>query len=271
MRRLTVLLIVLLACGGLRAEETVCRDALILAKTDIVLGSELRKKVARVPVKEDETVKEGQLLVELDNEAEKIRLDLARLRKENQNALEAARTAHEKAQVDLERVDDLYKKGGVSEFEFRKTKAQERLAAAEVANQQALLKEHELNYRMAQVQLEQTRITSPIDGRVLKLYKEPGEYVDEREEVVRLIDLKQVYVVVRLPQSQLGRVKKGDRTEVVCSECGDDAVTLEGEVEVVSPIIDPASKTFSVKLLLENEDEKLKPGLTATVKFVGKD
>lgn len=267
---IAVVALLSLAQAGANAQTRRFRDGLVMAHKDVIIGSKLPRQIASVTVKEGDVVKEGELLIELDNEIEKLQVELARNRKKNDAPLRHAQVALAKARLDLKRLEKLKEDQVVSEIEFDRVKAQADLAAIEVDNQKFSQLEQELTFRLAQARLDQTRVNAPMDGICHKLFKHEGEYVDEREELVRLINIDKVNIDLRVPMTPetLRWLTVGKKARVVCELlAGKGVKPCTGEVTFVASVLDPASNTKLVRLVVDNPEHRLEPGMTVTVEF----
>jgi RND family efflux transporter MFP subunit len=121
-------------------------------------------------------VKQGDVLVELDSTPHKARLDRSQ-------AIEKSLTpVFETAQLELTRAQELYDRDSLSQIELKNT--QYRLAVAE-GNLQAAT----ADVRLAQYQLDNTLIRSPVDGRVTQLNTNVARYVDPSVDLSPLLSV----------------------------------------------------------------------------------
>ncbi len=79
------------------------------------------------------------------------------------------------------------------------------------------------------------------------------------------MQLDRVHAVLYLDQEYLAVIQRDQAAEVRVPALGDRA--FQGQVEVVDPVIDPASGLFRVKVVIDNPDLVLRPGSPATVSF----
>ena len=129
------------------------------------------------------------------------------------------------------------------------------------------------NHRIASLELEHSvarlarrTIRSPISGFVIERLMDPGEIVDE-ETILRIAQIDPLRVEVILPSDWFGRVRPGDRAEIIPEAPLDQA--RAGEVAIVDRVIDGASGTFGARMLLPNPDHDLPAGLRCQVRFLG--
>jgi len=121
-----------------------------------------------------------------------------------------------------------------------------------------------LELATAQARLRQKSIVSPITGLVLERLMDPGEYVGE-EPILRIASIDPLYVEAIMPKKLFGAIHTLVEAEVTLEE--PVGGTYAASISVVAPVIDAASGTFSVRLLLPNPDAVIPAGLKCTVRF----
>jgi HlyD family secretion protein len=123
-----------------------------------------------------------------------------------------------------------------------------------------------------QASLKQTVIHSPSDGRVTLRNAEPGELVTPGMPIVRIADLRRVWLRVYVPAPQVGLLKLGQSAEVITDAFPE--MLLTGQVIEIAeePEFTPKNVqtkaervklVFGVKIEVENPDGRLKPGMPA--------
>ena len=136
----------------------------------------------------------------------------------------------------------------------------------------------EVNYALAKVsriesELEDYYVRVPIDGQILKINTLVGEQVDTREGIVELGRTSQMYAIAEVYETDVGRVKVGQRATVV-SEHGGFEGELQGTVEHIGlqikkqdvlesdPAADKDARVVEVKVRLDPQDSDKVAGLT---------
>lgn len=250
-------------------------------------------------------VQKGEVLVELDTrdfELElaaararlaKARADLEHLlawkRPEELRRLKAlqseARAKLEQAKLDLERAESLREKDVLtpSELDRRRTEvriseaALERATASleiatagptrsEVAVARSLVDQAELDVEIAEERLRKTVIRAPYDCVVTDRFLGVGDQANtqQRVEIMEIMDLGVVLAQVGVPERFVGKVRLGDRV-AVRAEGASSAVG--GIVVLVNDKVEPQTRTFRVRVMLENRDHSFKAGQFARVTF----
>jgi RND family efflux transporter MFP subunit len=194
--------------------------------------------VVAIHVVEGQSVKAGDLVVELDDRIA-------------QAAVEKARHALVFAQQVSDRLDKLVKSGAVS-IQL-KQEADQRLAAsqAELAS--------------AQAAIAQVRLSSPLDGTVARVSVQPGQSVDLNTVVAEIIDPKRLVVSAGVPANEAVRLRIDQAAEVFTD--GGKAAASTARVSFISPSVDQRTSAVLVRLALP-EDSGLRSGQFVRTRIV---
>ncbi len=197
-------------------------DAKINARTSGVVRQILRE--------EGDDVKAGDLLLLLEDDDQKLRL------KQAEQKLASS-------QREFERLNRMQKVGGVAQNEW------------ETANNNYLSATTDRD--LAELALSYTQITAPFDGRIVWREVDLGESVSTGNLLLRLMAIKPLLLRVHVPANRIGKVAKG---QSVTLKVDSSANLLIGVIELVSPIVDPATGTIKVTVKLENYPPSVRPG-----------
>jgi HlyD family secretion protein len=163
------------------------------------------------------------------------------------------------AKINLERNERLAETHAVSQDALDNARSEYKQAEAQIAFDQATIEQREAQLEAAQVNLDYTNITSPVDGTVVS-----------RNVTLFLIasDLKKMEVDTNVSESDIGGLKEGSPATFTV-----DAFpkrTFAGKVSQVrqSPQTVQNVVTFDVVVSVDNSDLALKPGLTAATRIV---
>jgi membrane fusion protein (multidrug efflux system) len=209
-------------------------------------------RVARVLVDEGQRVRRGQPLLEL--ETDYLKLDVARAEAEKARALAAA----DEARRDFERKTDLVGRGSVSQATFLRSKAGAEQAEAAVAAAEAAL-------ALAQQRLDDSVLTSPVDGVVAARRTDVGERLGEGTVAFVVEQTAPLKLRFRVPERYLAKVRVGQPVAAHVDPYPGEA--FDGTVSLVGGSVDTASRTFLVEAEFPNRDGRLRPGLFARVEL----
>lgn len=244
-------------------------DCMILANQVVHIGSPVAGRLEEIPVDRGDRIEAGQVVARLDSDVERAAVRVAKARAERGGEIEFAEASLELGKKRLARATELFERASLSLDTRQQLETEADLAASDV-------KRARENHRIASLELEQAlavlerrTIRSPIDGFVVERLMAPGEIAVDETTIVRVAQSDPLRVEVVLPSRMFGRVRAGDRTEVVPE--APFGRPRAAEVAVVDPVIDGPSGTFGARFLLPNPDHELPAGLRCQVRFLEMD
>jgi membrane fusion protein (multidrug efflux system) len=247
-------------------------------------------RVARVLVDEGQAVTKGQVLAELDAtdyrnayEAAAGQADAARaVSKKAQDGLrpqelEQARIDFERWQDEYQRMKFLFDHQSLAANDFKKIEAGyqaaeqryamarqgtrgEEIESAGGQSRAAAAQMHEAQKRLADCQLR-----APIAGFVAMRRIDVGDTVAAGMPVMAVLDLNPVKVRVAVPEAEIGKVREGARATVAIPSL--DGRAFDGKVEAVGVAAEAASRTYTVKISVENKDRLLRAGMVSEARI----
>ena len=220
-----------------------------------------RERITVLHVKEGDLVKEGQLLAEFDNKVTKARLDLAQAAVGFHGDLDSAQALVNQRKAKVTMLTKLKQSGNARPQELDSALTNLAMAEAQLlrAIEEQSLKVAEL--AVIQAQFEEKKLRSPLDGIVLKIYKEEAELVGggDQQPILTLVQLDPLLAVFHLPLASISQLTT---TEDVLLTVGEHQI--KAEVDFVSPVIEAQSGTVKVRFRLPNSTGKLVSGSRVT-------
>jgi multidrug efflux system membrane fusion protein len=134
----------------------------------------------------------------------------------------------------------------------------------ELSNSYARLKSIDSNVLRLQEQLEFTKVLAPQQGWLEELNVEVGEFVDENRPIARLLGLQTLTLTIPIAQTSIGKIKIGAEVDIIFPGIG----VRKGKVGKISAKANNATRTFNVKINLDNTDGKLRAGMTAEAEII---
>lgn len=201
-------------------------------------------------------VKKGQLLARLD--AADTRLNAAA----TQADVNAAETSYILAKAEVERQRQLVNKKFISESALDKYEAELKTSAARVnqAKAQAAVSGNQARY---------ASLVADRDGVVTKIQAEPGQVVEPGAMIAQIVDIKQIEVLVAVPESRMAALKVGDA--VTIKLWANQQKTYAGKIREIAPEASSATRAFDVRVSVIGADDAIKLGMTAGVRFASRD
>lgn len=256
-------------------------EALRLVK----VKSELKGDIKRLLVDEGSYVKEGNILLELDDMEYRLRLEeaevnrlekLSRFYIQNQsgegvpNLSSEGSKKIESKKESYERALKLWKEGLVSDKDLEKAKREYELSIIEsgekredVLSASTGFSQADLAYKQAKMNLEKTRIKAPFSGVVTDIKVREGQSVNPGEELMTLVNLSSIRVTAKVLESEIEKIEVGRRVFLRFFSYSEKR--FYGRVRSISPVVNPQDKTCNVFIDVENPQEMVKPGMHCEV------
>jgi membrane fusion protein (multidrug efflux system) len=227
-----------------RVEPAPMRDVLVLpgeteAWQDVRVAADLAGRVEWIGPKEGESVKQGDLIA---------KIDVASLKA----ACDRAGAALKLAEDLCERRNKLFERNIINQEELDKSQTEKALAQA--------------NFRQMQIEYERGFLKAPLTGRVNHLFVDEGEFVDKGKPFADLVNVDKIKINVNVPELDVRFLKVGQKPMVRVDAFPDRE--LAGLIDFVAYKADPATKTFHVKVIVDNPGHEIRPGMIARVAFL---
>lgn len=205
------------------------------------LQAQVEGFLTRLPVRENQAVSEGALLLQLDTTEYALAVAQARA------DLLAAEAEYRQLVLFDDRIDD----------------PAVRAERERIARSRSGLDQREVALRQAQLRLDRTRVTAPFAGRLANLKVVEGQNVTTGTELLTVVSLDPIKVEVQVLEAELGYLREGRRAEVRFAAYPGEV--FNGTVQTINPVVDPETRTGRVTVLLANRDQRIKPGMYAEV------
>lgn len=217
------------------------------------LGPKETGVLQSITVAEGDRVRKGQVLFRLDDAQATLALEQAK------TALTTAQVQQSSARLDFERTQALRERGSVPEDAFDQAKSRVDAANSMVAQAQAAI-------NIAQRQLANMVVTSPIDGIVAEKRMNVGEIATMMPPSIVLVvqDIDTLELRARLPETALKLVREGAQVNVRFPATGE---TRPVTIERIAPTVDPRTRTIEIVARIPNPDHRLKAGMLAEVAY----
>jgi RND family efflux transporter MFP subunit len=206
------------------------------AARSVTVRSEATGMIRDLAIAPGSYVEAGALIAQLDDDAQRIAVERARLM--------VVDTA-----ADLDRLRQLSASGAVSDVQIR---------TAELA-----LRTAELEVEQAEFELEQRRVIAPIDGWAGLLAVEEGARITAQDSIAVIADRSSIEIDFRVPERFIGALSIGMPIEVTPLARPDQV--LAGEIVALDNVVDRASRTLRVQGQLDNADDSLRAGQAFSV------
>ena len=235
-------------------EEIIARGPIApLPNADVKVSALVAGRVTAVSIAEGDSVREGQLIAQIDPRS------LQDQRRQAAAAAQQATVQRENARLNLQRTEQMFQRGIAAGKEVED-------ARNEVATAEAAVEQTTANLDSVGLQLEQTRVLSPISGQVVKRMVSVGEQVDgtAAQPIAEIANLDQVEVAANVPADQIARIKVGQSAQVTTEAYPNRSFT--GTVVAIAPSIDPITNAALARVRVANAGALLKVGMFAVAR-----
>lgn len=227
----------------------VIRDTLVISVTaagqaraarETKIVAQVAGRVLSVAVRENQPVRGGQLLLVLDSTEYQLALKEA-----NANLLQA-QASYEEQMLGGARLDSAA-----------------RAERARLARAQSGLDQAEAQLYRARMNLEHTRVVAPFPGRVASVMVVEGAWVQTSNELLSVVDIDPIRVEVQVLETEVGLLARGGRAQVTFAALPGE--TFDGRVATINPMIEEATRTARVMVIVANRGGRVLPGMYARV------
>jgi RND family efflux transporter MFP subunit len=190
--------------------------------------------------KEGDFVHRGDVILELDERLEELEVGRKRFVMDN-------------AKADWESTKAVFDKTtSISHDELLKKETDFQVASAE--------------YEEAAEALRRRKLFAPADGVITELNLHVGEACTAYQPIARLVDPRRCYFISNVDASLSAHLKVGQKVGLSIDGAG-DPLQIEGTIVFVSPVVDSASGLQRVKVLFDNTDGRVRPGLSGRMQL----
>jgi len=213
--------------------------ATLEAEQESNVMAKVRGIVKDIFVEEGDKVKSGQILAKLEDE----QLEIEEKR---------AKSIFEKSRNDYKRSQELFDKKLISAENFDNVKF-------EYENQKA-------NYELTKLNLDNTVIKSPIDGIVSARFIKKGNLINTNDQLFHITNTTRLLAILHVPEHEMAKIKSGQTTLLKIDALKEHVIN--GQVERISPVVNPGTGTFKVTVSVTERSGMLKPGMFTRVQIV---
>jgi RND family efflux transporter MFP subunit len=218
--------------------QQISYSATVREHKDVSLSFEVPGNIIAVYVDKGQLVKKGRLLAALDASVYRAQYNT-----------ELAR--EELARDNYNRINEVYKKGSIAEVKVVEAKSNlDQATSVALASYQNIVR---------------SKLYAPSDGYIGEKTAEPGDLASPGSSLFKLVKLEQVDIIVPVPELEINNLKKGQSATIRVSALGNGE--FEGKIDEIAVVSEDGSHNYNVKVKVNNNDGRLKPGMIADVNF----
>lgn len=210
----------------------------VSTKQNVVIYPEFSGTLTSVYVKEGQKVKKGKILAKIDDgglSQQLIQLEIQR----------------DLAKTTFERQERLWQQKIGSEIQFLQAKS--------------AYKAQEQSVKQLKQQVAKTYVTAPFSGTIDDVITEQGTVVAPGQSMLfRIVNLEDMYIETDVPERYISNVTPGKKVQVEFPILGK---SMDATIRQAGNFINPANRTFKAEIAVKNDDNNIKPNLTAKLKI----
>jgi len=222
--------------------------ASVEAKETTLISSRLLARITSIHVRAGDQVEEGQLLLTLEKK------DLLARAQQARDRIRAVEARLTEARQNLQRAEELHQRGLIAVADRDAARADAASLEAELSSARQALEESETAVAFSEIH-------SPIAGRVVDRFAEPGDTASPGAKLLSLYNPFSLRVEARVREQLALSLQTGMELQVEIPALGR---SYSARIEEIVPAADPGSRSFLVKALLPSE-KSLMPGMYARV------
>ena len=229
-------------------ERTLPITGSLMPFTEATVKAKVAGELVQVPVREGESVKQGQVRAKVDLPDVQARVAA------READMQAARAQLTWAEKNRNQQKQLLEKSFISQSAFDNIQSNYDVAAAR-------LRAAEADLVVSRKSLGDAVLVAPFAGTVSQRHAQPGERVALDAKVVSIVDLGRLELEASVPPAAIGQVKVGQPVSFRVEGFGERA--FEGKIERINPAATAGSRSISVYAVIENRDGLLRGGMFA--------
>ena len=214
-----------------------------------VVPSLVDSVINKYNIKEGETFKKDDTIALLDDRSYRQMLNKAI------STEQESKTNCDFAKKYYESTLDLFNKGFQGKDQVDKAKLDFEIAKSKLDSAKA-------QRALIELQIDACTIKAPFDGRLIKKTIQEHEFVRAGQPFMSIIDDNKLLAVMHLPSDKKNVIKIGDPIKIKVDETGTEHT---GNVYEISGEVDPGSRTFEIKAIINNKPGKLTAGMSGTL------
>lgn len=251
-----------------RAFGQLAVTGIVRSVEEVVLQSEISGVVQEVAVVESDQVRQGQLLVELRSDHQKVNLELSRA------GLDKTKATMEETQVLLESAERELSRLRIAADALPRKQAEDvsdqvRRLQANLVAQRAEVARAEQEVKLREQELKDTQLVAPFDGTVTEIHINRGDSLRPMETpVLELVALDQLYAEFLLPSHYHRNVRLLQPVKIkIEGDWMGRSGQVEGKITFINPTINASSRTFKVKVGIPASGGLVRPGMLVEASF----
>ncbi len=236
--------------GELRVIVNATTTSTVTSEREATLSAQRTGRVVKLPVREGDMVKAGDLIAQLDLSEESV---------QTRSNLAQSKATFEEAEKNKIRAEALFQKNMIAQQDLDAARRTHEIAKAQYRAARA----------DAEVKQDYSIIRTPFDGVLAEKYTEVGEMLLPGKQIVMIVDPESIYVLATIDEVDVGRLSPDQPVSISVDSFPGE--TFQGHVGRISPIVSGGkleTRTADVWAYFNEKQPKIKPGMSADVEIL---
>lgn len=248
--------------------ENIRITANIMPKRQVKIVPRVPGRIEKIHVEQGDEVEQGQILAQLEQRDYILGLKHARAQLAAAQANSAIISIGVKsASTQKQRMESLRNTHAISQSAYEKADDGYHMGMAKKNAADANVKLARVGVEAARTKLDDTVLKAPFKGLVVKRMLDEGELCGMMPPgiILLLADTSIVHVIGSVGELVVSRVRAGMPATIRADALPGEV--FQGTIDIVSPMIDPMTRTSSIQISVQNEDGKLEMGMSAEIEI----
>lgn len=251
--------------GGPRSTGPLLVQGITEPFRQATISAEFAGKIASIKKNEGSFAKKGDTILAFEFEETRLEAERCRIIAESNAELDAAKFKVETAKLDLDATKTVYDSTrSISEEEMWKKKLDYNLTKTECERLTMTKSKEVLEYKIALERLKLHFVIAPFDGTVAARFMNEAETCKPQEPLIKFVDVHKCRFITYVPAARSQGLIKGKRVTLTLNGAKTPQIR-QASIEFVSPIVDASSGLRTIKVVFENTDGSIQPGVTGTL------
>ncbi|WP_425446208.1 efflux RND transporter periplasmic adaptor subunit [Dethiothermospora halolimnae] len=234
----------------------------IKADKEVMILPKIVGKVESIKGEVGDKVNKGDILFTLEKDDIQKKVKQAKVAYEGAKAnFELTKEKIDNAQKNFQRTKELYEQGAATKAQYEQAKIAASNNSLEAAKTQ--VEQAKVTYQQALDAIDNTNISSPISGVISMVNIEEGEFATNTQPSMTIVNANKVYVEINVTEDIINEIYKGMEVNIDIPSVPLKDVT--GKINTVSPSVNQRIQLYPVKIYVDNENGKIKPGMFSKV------
>lgn len=229
------------------------------------IGFTVPGKIDSIWIKEGAFVRKGDTLMNLVKTEEELKARITKITAKDTSGIVSARVKMETYEKDWQVTKKLFEtSNSISAEQLWEKEMNFRIAKEEWEAAKVSKSRDSLEYRMARAQLQKQYLLAPFDGEIVSIAKNNSESVEALEPIIEIADVRTCRMTAYIIVNKADRLKVGQTVKLSLNGSSKTR-TKKGTIEFISPVVDKASLLRTVKVIFDNSNPSIEPGVTGKI------